>query len=97
MQIGYSLKFLVSANTFAGTKRFEQHIVKGVDSPADVQMFWYTPPINALMKREPLKSLAMWKGFYWHDWLESRYLNDISKATEMHVHDIPFHAHSPKK
>lgn len=52
-------------------------------------MFCYTPPTNALKKKEPHKSLTYSKGFYCHDSLETRYLNDISKATEMKVQDIP--------
>jgi len=97
MQIDYSLKFLVSCQHLPKHQQAWTASSEGHYSLVDVQMFLYTTPINALMKREPHKTLIKSKGFYWHDRLETRYLNDVSKATEMMVEDI-FLPHSlPRK
>lgn len=95
MQICCSLKFLVSCQHVPEHQKAQTAHNEGHYSPVDVQMFWYTPPINTLMKRESNKSLAKSKDFYWHYRLETRYLNDFSKATEMEVQDIPLPPNLP--
>lgn len=89
MQIGYNLKFLVCTNNLPKHQKVWVAYSEGQYPPADVQMLWYRPPINALMRRESHEPLANSKGFYWHDRLDTRYLHDISKAREIKVQDIP--------